>query len=215
MTEQWTDSGDSEDATAGRREQVALAIRALRAGQDPEANFRIVFESYHRPLLRFFARKGFCPSDALDLTQETFFGIFRSMKGLREETLFEAWLYKVATTTYLRRVRAGSTAKRAGLEVGHDETVLADPSCGSSGHQLQGVLEGEKRRAMRKAIAELPDQMRKCMTLRIYHELAYREIATTMRIKIDTVKAHLSQGRARLKAKLERYSPGGVEEVAE
>ncbi len=209
---------DSVDAVAGRRQQVAVAIQALRAGQDPESNFRFVFESYHRPLQRFFARKGFPPVDALDLTQETFLGIFKGLKGLREETRFEAWLYKVATTTYLKRVRAASTAKRTGFEVEHDETILADPRGGSAGHQLQGVLEDERRQAMREAVAELPDQMRKCMTLRIYHELPYREIATMMKIKIDTVKVHLFQGRARLKAKLEQYSLGvldGVEEAAE
>ena len=209
---------DSVDAAASRREQVAVAIQALRAGEDPQYNFRIVFESYNRPLQRFFTRKGFSPSDALDLTQETFLGIFKGLKGLREETRFEAWLYKVATTTYLKRVRAGSAAKRTGLEVEHDETILADPKVGSSGQQLQGVLEDERRQVMREAIAELPDQMRKCMTLRIYHELPYREIATMMKIKIDTVKAHLFQGRARLKAKLEQYSLGvlnGVEEATE
>ena len=71
---------------------------------------------------------------------------------------------------------------------------------------------------MRQAIEKLPEQMRKCMVLRIYQELAYREIATVMKIKIDTVKAHLFQGRAKLKEMLEGFDlelAEGSNEVAE
>ena len=197
------------DPAAARREKVGLAIHALRAQQNPEANFRIVFDAYHRPLQAFFARKGFSPTDALDLTQETFLGIFRGLKGLREESRFEAWLYQVATRAYLKKIRAGSAAKRAGKEVAQDEADLPpDPGGEGSGEQLRQVLEEERRSAMRQAIEELPEQMRKCMTLRIYQELAYREIATVMKIKIDTVKAHLFQGRAKLKEMLADYEPG-------
>lgn len=206
------------DPAARRRERVRLVVQELRSGQDPEANFRIVFEAYHRPLQSFFARKGFSPTDALDLTQETFLGIFRGLKGLREESRFEAWLYQVATRTYLKRLRAGSAAKRAGQEVEHDEAILPNPGSGGSGDQLDKVLTDERRRAMRQAIEALPEQMRKCMVLRIYQELAYREIATVMKIKIDTVKAHLFQGRAKLKEMLEDYELGLTEpsnEVAE
>ena len=72
--------------------------------------------------------------------------------------------------------------------------------------QLTDVLEDERRRAMRKAIRELPAQMRRCLTLRIYHDLSYQEIATVMKLKIDTVKAHLFQARTRLKKNLSSYS---------
>ena len=195
-------TGSPADPAARRRESVRHAVEALRQGRDAEANFRAVFDAYHRPLQAFFARKGFSPTDALDLTQETFLGIFRGLKGLRDESRFEAWLYQVATRTYLKKVRAGSAAKRDGYEVEHDEATMSDPGGGGSSNQLEGMLKDERRRAMRQAIDKLPEQMRKCMVLRIYQELAYREIATVMKIKIDTVKAHLFQGRAKLKEML-------------
>ena len=209
------DTGPPADAAARRRETARQAVRALKRRQDPEANFRVVFDIYHRPLQAFFLRKGFSPTDALDLTQETFLGIFKGLKGLRDESRFEAWLYQVATRTYLKRLRAGSAAKRDGYEVEHDEAYLPDSGGGGNGEQLEEVLEDERRRAMRQAIEELPEQMRKCMVLRIYQELAYREIATVMKIKIDTVKAHLFQGRARLKEVLADFDPGPAESPSE
>ena len=55
---------------------------------------------------------------------------------------------------------------------------------------------------LRKAVGEMPAQMRRCVLLRVYQDLKYREIAEVMGIKLDTVKAHLGQARARLEREL-------------
>ena len=52
------------------------------------------------------------------------------------------------------------------------ETIGSTP-----GRQLGGVLAKERRKALRAAVEELPEQMRDCLTLRLFHDLAYREIA--------------------------------------
>ena len=147
------------------------------------------------------ARKGFSPEERRDLTQETFLGIYKGLGGFRHESRFESWLYRLATTTYLKRLRSAATDKRRGHEVVHDE---AAPPPGTApptrDDPLRGMLREERREALRQAVRALPDQMRRCLTLRIYHELSYREIATVMKIEIDTVKAHLFQARERLRS---------------
>jgi RNA polymerase sigma-70 factor (ECF subfamily) len=202
--------GDAASASsrgvAERRERVAAAVRELLAGGDLDAGFRVLFEAYHRPLRRFFARKGFDAIDALDLTQETFLGIFKGLKGLRHEERFESWLFRVATTTYLKKLRSNATAKRTGREIPLDEAGMVHDATKQPADQFDEVLEDERRRAMRRAVRNLPDQMRRCLTLRIYHDLGYREIATVMKLSLDTVKAHLFQARARLKSQLESFS---------
>ena len=204
MTEERTDAADdgSDGAAEARpdgRERVERALGLIRTGSDPEAGFRILFEAYYRPLQRFFLRKGLPPADAADLTQETFLGIYKGLKDLQRESRFEPWLYRIATTVYLKRLRSMSTAKRAGIEIPHEETAMAHPATRQPAVQLTELLNDERREALRLAIRQLPDQMRRCLTLRIYQERSYREIAALMRIKIDTVKAHLFQARARLK----------------
>jgi DNA-directed RNA polymerase specialized sigma24 family protein len=44
--------------------------------------------------------------------------------------------------------------------------------------------------------------MRQCLKLRLEQELEYQEIASDMRLSIDTVKTHLAQGRQRLRERL-------------
>ncbi len=200
------DSGGAGAATAARRKHATTLVRQLRTGDNPDDPFRALFEIYYRPLQRFFARKGFNTTDAMDLTQETFLGIYKGLRGLRNEDRFESWLYQIATTTYLKRLRTGSTAKRTGQEVPHDELGFAYEATQVPADQLDDVLRDERKQTMRDAIQELPDQMRRCLTLRIYHDLSYQEIATVMKLKIGTVKAHLSQAKARLQESLGPYS---------
>lgn len=188
-------------AAAAPEDVVERAIRSFQAGVEPEASFRVLFETYRAPLLRFFGRKGFSPEERRDLTQETFLGIYRGLHGFRHEARFEGWLYRLATTTYLKRLRAAATDKRRGREVTHDETAPpAGPALPSADDPLRGVLQGERREALRQAVRALPGQMRRCLALRVYHDLSYREIATVMRIEVDTVKAHLFQARERLRS---------------
>jgi DNA-directed RNA polymerase specialized sigma24 family protein len=52
--------------------------------------------------------------------------------------------------------------------------------------------------------------MRRCLALRVEQDLKYREIASVMRLSIDTVKAHLFQARQRLKETLgDELAAGG------
>lgn len=183
---------------------VARAIDAFQAGEDREESFRFLFESYHRPLRRFFARKGFPPDVCLDLTQETFLRIYQGLGTYRREARFETWLYRVATTTYLKRLRARATEKRSGKEVSTEALETTRDVLKVRDRQLDDVLSDEAQAALRVAVDELPPQMRRCLKLRVYHELSYREIAAVLRVSIQTVKAHLFQARGKLKQRLER-----------
>lgn len=142
------------------------------------------------------------PDLCLDLTQETFLGIYRGLEGYRPEARFEAWLYRIATTTHLKWVRARTAEKRSGVEVATESLPEEIRALGVEGRQLREVLSKEEYVALAAAVDELPEQMRRCLELRLYHELSYREVATVLKISVQTVKAHLHQARGRLREKL-------------
>jgi RNA polymerase sigma-70 factor, ECF subfamily len=193
-------------------ELVEEAIRRFQEGTDRQGAFRFLYETYFRAVERFFARKGLPPQDCLDLTQETFLGIYKGLDGYENRQLFTAWLYRVATTTDLKRRRKAATVKRAAEEVSRDgmenpETTLAVP-----GRQLDSLLDEERLKALRAAVAELPEQMRDCLTLRLYHQLSYSEIATVKKISVETVKAHLFRARKKLQEKLAGFALEDLED---
>ena len=190
---------------------VDRAIRRFQEGIDRQGSFRFLYETYFRAIERFFARKGLAPEDCLDLTQETFLGIYKGLAAYEHRQQFSAWLYRVATTTLLKRHRAAVATKRAMVEVSRDGMENPESTLAVPGPQLDGLLEQERWQALRVAVGELPEQMRDCLTMRLYHQLSYQEIAIVKKISIETVKAHLFRARKKLKEELADYALGDLE----
>lgn len=200
----------SDDRAGGTSPRVSEAVHRFQGGGDAEREraFRFLYETYFRAIRRFFARRGASPDDALDLTQETFFGIYKGLETYEHRERFEAWLFRVATTTWLKRHRRATTAKRSGIEISRDDMDTPESLTSVPGRQLRGLLDRERHGALRAAVDELPEQMRECLTLRLDHDLAYREIATVKKISIETVKAHLFRARKRLQESLADFEFG-------
>jgi len=201
----------SESASVGL-DLVEQAIRRFQEGRDRQEAFRFLYQTYFRAIERFFSRKGLPPEDCLDLTQETFLGIYKGLDGYEHRERFAAWLYQVATTTWLKRLRSAGTAKRAMVEVSRDGMENPEATLAVPGSQLDGLLDEERRRALGEAVAGLPEQMRDCLTLRLYHQLSYSEIATVKKISIETVKAHLFRARQKLREALADFALDDPEE---
>lgn len=185
-------------------------VEAFRTGAHPEESFRRLFDLYYPKVFHFFAKRGFPPEDCLDLTQETFLGIYRGIGSFRGEARFESWLFSVAANIYRKKLRWGAADKRKGREVSLDVPGETDPVMAESAGarspastRPEGrLLAKERLQRLRAAVEELPDQMRKCLILRVYHDLKYREIAAVMRLSTETVKAHLFQARQRVQERL-------------
>ena len=193
-----------------RAELTQKIVDELQAGISVEENFRLLCEIWHRPLYHFFSKRGFPPQDCLDLTQETFLGIYRGIGSFRRDARFETWLFKVATNAFRKRLRWGAAEKRAAEEVplepweDREDGPRNDPPA-STPAPGEEMLQEERSKLLKAAIERLPDQMRKCLMLRVYQELRYREIAAVMRLSPETVKVHLFQARRRLQEELGDY----------
>ncbi len=186
-------------------ERVEHAIADFQRGIDRERNFRVLYDVYYESTHHFLARRISSPEDRLDLTQETFLRVYRGLKGYRGEAQFGTWVFRIAFNTYLKWLRRarnddqGPDAVKGAeeLESAWEDDVPIAVSPRKS--PLDRVLQSERQVVLRRAIAELPEQMRRCTELRIYHDLSYREIAVVMCLSIETVKVHLFQARKKLK----------------
>ncbi len=180
------------------------------------ATFEQLFRRYHRPLRQFFSNRGFSSDECRDLTQETFLGAYKGLARYRGEASEDTWIFKIAGNVWKNAVRDRSATKRdASLisladAVDEEEPIAADRGLDGSSiasDPLASALADERRRLLRDAVEELPDQMRTCVFLRIYQEMKYREIATVMNISINTVKSQLHQAQESLRQKLSEYFP--------
>ena len=202
-------------------EPVQRIIERLQADASREDDFRQLFDLYYPRITHFFARRGFPPQDCLDLTQETFLGIYKGIGTFRRDARFETWLFKIATNAYRKRLRWRAAEKREGEEVPLAADTASERGSGSEPASPEDsarndMLRRERSRVLREAIEKLPEQMRKCLMLRVYQEMKYREIAALLRLSPETVKVHLFQARRRLREDLGPYFHGAIpdEEVS-
>jgi RNA polymerase sigma-70 factor (ECF subfamily) len=185
-------------------------------GEDQEQHFRRIFERYYRQVNRFFRRKGMDAEDARDLSQEVFLNVYKGLAGLRQDAQFQSWLFTISANVYKNELERLSAKKRAAVHVplepsdedssdgrgARPQTVRAvDPRP----RPMETLLEKEKLERLRRALTELPEQMQRCLRLRVTEDKPYQEIADALGISINTVKAHLRQARISLREKLAPY----------
>jgi RNA polymerase sigma-70 factor (ECF subfamily) len=188
-------------------------VAEIRAGVRVEEGFRQLIGLFLRPLQAFFSRRGFAPEDCADLTQETLLGIYRGIASFRDDSGFETWVFAIAANALRKRLRGRATAKRQAEETSLDAGAegetreIAIPATDPAPEEA--ALRRERTARLRAAIAELPEQMRACVVLRVDRELAVQEIAVILGRSPETVKAHLFQARRKLRLALADDAPAG------
>ncbi len=196
-------------------QQVEQAVKDYQAGKDCEENFRLIYECCRRRVFSAFNRRNFTPDQCHDLTQEAFSRVYKSIAEFRGEIPFSDWVIrKVAVSVYKDELRRRKAQKRDQPEVsldgvGDDDEIRAlslesrDPS------PLHELLDKELWQRVDEALARLPQQMGSCMKLHLRQGRSAGEIAVILNLSINTVKAHLREGKAKLRADQEfkRYAP--------
>jgi len=197
-------------------DEIAELVRKIQEGKDREESARRLFAIFSPSLIRFFTRFRFSHDESRDLTQDVLFRVFKSIAEFRHDSRFESWLFEIATNIYRNEIRRRRTGKRDGQEIPLETAPDSEHPSGQTlelpspePDALASLGERERQKILRTAIAKMPPQMRLCCEMRYVRGLKYQEIATLMKISIDTVKAHLHQARKRLMAELGNR-PGGV-----
>ncbi|MEM7481133.1 MAG: sigma-70 family RNA polymerase sigma factor [Acidobacteriota bacterium] len=176
--------------------------RAL--AEDADGLARSLFEHYYSRLIGFFLRRGVRRDDCDDLAQEAIFRIINRVNNFRGESTFDSWVFKIALNELREHRRRFSAQKRAGKEVSIDgsrDEVEDRPGWKGDRTPEREALRREQVGRLHDEVQRLPPRMRQCMRLWMA-EWSYQEIADELNISLATVKAHLAQGRAKLKRRL-------------
>lgn len=194
--------GDASDRRIEPDDQVSGSAETLALD-----DFHKLFVAYYRPICYYFGNRGFSVEECHDLAQETFLKAFKGHQGFRGEASPRTWIFQIANNVWLNEIRRRNAAKRSAKEVSiEDSGPPADLGAeGNDAEPLEGMLAQERAEILRRALEDLPSQMRRCIFLRIDQDLKYREIADLMHLSIETVKSHLHQARQRLKQSLSNY----------
>jgi RNA polymerase sigma-70 factor (ECF subfamily) len=139
--------------------------------------------------------------DAEDLTQEVFVRVFRSLPTYTPGT-FEGWLHRITTNLFLdmarrrQRIRFEGLGDDAAGRLSGDEPT---PAQAFDARHLDGDVQ--------QALAALAPEYRAAVVLCDIEGLSYEEVASTLGVKLGTVRSRIHRGRAQLRVALEHRRP--------
>lgn len=157
---------------------------AARGGSEP-AFTRLV--ERHQARLRAFLRRtlGASREEADDVAQETFVAAWAGLARLREPGGFRPWLFGIGWKKAQDRLRSGRRA------------MARDTAWLEEADTPRGIAP-EDRMALAAAMAELPADVRACVSLCLADGFSNGEAAMALGLPLGTVKSHVLRGRKRL-----------------
>ena len=143
-------------------------------------------------------------NEALDLSQEVFLRVFRTLPGFRGQSTLRTWIYRIVVNQARNRQRFWRRRHRA-QQVSLDEHIRDHgelPARGDGG--APDRLLGQKQLAerIRTALDRLPFDQKTALVLREIDGLSYEEIGFSLGIAVGTVKSRLARAREGLRAQL-------------
>jgi RNA polymerase sigma-70 factor, ECF subfamily len=142
--------------------------------------------------------------EALDLSQEVFLNVFRTIGRFRGQSALRTWIYRIVINQARNRQRwwrRRHRAEQVSLEERIENHAELPPA---SDLEEPDRMFGRKELAVRiwDALAALPFEQRTAVILREIDGLSYEEIAFSLGVAVGTVKSRLTRAREALRGRL-------------
>lgn len=142
--------------------------------------------------------------DAADLAQETFVRVHRNRRKFDPRQKFSAWLYAIATNLCRDRLRWRARHPHVSLQA---EPADGSPGLGetlpsATGSPAEELAAAERIETVRRAVQNLPEDLRLPLILAEYEDQSCAEIASVLKCTAKAVEMRLYRARQQLRARL-------------
>jgi RNA polymerase sigma factor (sigma-70 family) len=155
------------------------------------------FRQHYGRIFRFLRRRTGSHHEAEELTQRVFADAAAALGSKNPPESVLAWLYVVAERRFIDELRRRTRGERAGELAAQTPNTAPPPSYGP------GLAA-----ALGRAIADLPADQREVVTLKLFREMRFSEIAEQLGSTEAACKMRFSRALATLR---ERLSEEGIE----
>lgn len=173
-------------------DDVVLARACAEGALDA---FDVVVERHQRQIYQVCYRYAGNHEDAADLAQEVFLRAYRGIRHFKGESALGTWLYRIALNVCASRAASKDPPAEPLDDLTARASTVDDP--------VGPVIEAERARRVRRAIARLPRRQRAVLVLRVYQELSHKEIARVLGSSVGAVKANFFHALRNLKKLLD------------
>jgi len=196
------------DRATGLTAEEAMFVVRLQANED--AAYDELVRTYSSSIFHVAYRMLGDSAEASDVVQEIFLKVFRNIAGFKGEAALKTWIFRIALSEVLNRLRWWKRRHRFATVSLDDQpngsgTGAAHTVASSSPTPEQVLQSKEQETAIQQALGRLSREHRSIVVLRDIEGFSYNEIADVLGVSIGTVKSRLARARADLKQALMRY----------
>lgn len=129
---------------------------------------------------------------AQDVVQESFMKAYQKISAFEGRSAFKSWIYQITLNTARNKLR-GKNPEVVDIE----KTHIAD----DFDFEIE-VLNEDLRIMIQHEVDKLPQKQRTALSLRIYEDMSFAEIADVMQCPYDTAKANYRHALMKLRHRL-------------
>jgi len=175
-------------------------LPSFNATMFDDAAFEVFFKNHFTGLCAYCQYKFDFDLDlAKDAVHTGFIKLWENRQSISRELSIKAYLYKIITNISL------DILKHDQVKLNHVRYIRQNFSESTGANDHNRVDFKQLGDDIEKAVAELPEQMRRIFKLCRYEELKNAEIADQLGISIKTVETQMSRALVKLRQKLSSY----------
>jgi len=143
-------------------------------------------------------------NEALDLSQDVFLRVFRTLPAFRGQSALRTWIYRIVVNQARNRQRWWRRRHRS-EQVSLEEQLQRFgelPAASDTVGPERQLFQKEVATQVRAALDSLPFDHRTALVLREIDGLSYDEIAFSLGVAVGTVKSRLARARSLLRTRL-------------
>lgn len=179
----------------------------LRVKAGDEGSFANLLSRHRDPVVNFLYRMVQNTAIAEELAQDVFLRVYRARASYEPSAKFTTWLYRIATNVALNHIRDGRMARQLAA-IDDPESEVGRELRASEANIEEQLVAQSLGWEVRQAVMALPGKQRAAVLLHKYHDLDYKQIATTLGCSESAVKSLLFRAYETLRERLSHLAGG-------
>ncbi len=178
----------------------------LRLAQGQDAALNDLMERHSPKIYSYLLRSLQNEDDAADLAQETFVRVYENKGNFDPAQKFTTWLYAIASNLVRDRFRWRARHPQVSMDAEPAEpsaglkNILTDPQATPD----ESLQSSERADAVKRAVGQLPEELRTPLILAVYQGLSQAEIGEILGCSVKAVETRIYRARNQLRESLGR-----------
>ena len=177
-------------------------MQRLVSGTDSALND--IMERHAPKLFNYLLRCLQNKEDASDAAQETFVRLYQHRSRFNPKQKFTTWLYAIASNLVKDRYRYRSRHPQVSLDAENESTgeTFRENLREERETPCDSIAKEERLETVRRAVSNLPDELRTPLVLAEYEELSQSEIGEILGCSVKAVETRIYRARKELRKSL-------------